>query len=1128
LAPDLFSQLPPDHAERRRIAAELDTTMIVEAAAGTGKTTSLLTRMVCLLAEGRCRAGEMAAVTFTRKATAELRARFQVSLERELRAAGGEPRARLREALDHVEQCFIGTIHSFCGRLLRERPIEAGVDMAFEELDEDADFRLRRAAWDEHAARLHASGDPLLGRLDDLGLDLDDLLDTYLEFADYPDVDKWPAPPAALDPARAEGARRALREWGRHAESLGDLPRHAGNDTLIPFLRALPRRLQHTTLSRDRELLRLLEDCLDADKSVYKHWPRGSSQGKREHERWSEFLSAHAEPLVEQWRQVRYPVVLDVLRGAVAVYAELRRARGALSYQDLLMKAAALLRSAPHVRAHFRARFTHVLVDEFQDTDPVQAEVLLLLTADDHAERNWRRCRPVPGSLFVVGDPRQSIYRFRRADIVTYNEVSAIIGSCGAVVRLQANFRSSAPLIDAFNLASAALFAQPGECSPPDSPMLPGRRGPEGPAAAGEADPVRVLEIPHARKAEALACEADVAARAIRDALDRREHAPGDFMILTFTRPSLLTYARALEARGIPVEVTGGAAVNEQDEVSLLHAVLAAVVEPDDPVRLAGVLRSEVFGISDAALYRFVRGGGAFRMHPADAAAEEGAEPIAEAFERLRTCAAWFSTMQPVAAAERVAADLGLFARAAAGGAERAGALCKAIELLRSAGRDLWTPVDLVRYLWQMLDPSVPLFKREKHDGLPLRPHEGQAVRLMNLHQAKGLEAPIVFLADSHGEFRSDCSRHISRRGGAVTGRLQVRGRKRRDFDDGRVIAAPADWPHWEAEERRFREAEHDRLLYVAATRAAARLVIGRPEQKRRWEKLLEHMPHASLPEPSPAAPPAPPDEPLPDTAPRQAAAAIERRWEEVRRPTWGERRLKESTVAPGGAARPGEHATEWGSVLHVLLEAAMCRPGADLGALAAAALEEHDLDPGRSGDALEMVQAVMRSELWRRAESAAQRLVEVPLQYVDAAGGAPRQDGDCPPLLSGPEGDSPGDCPHLSADEDSPPLLSGPEGDSPLRGQSPGVPVIVRGVIDLAFREPGGWVIVDYKTDDRDEGGLPDLAARYAPQVRAYASAWARLTGEPVAEAGLFFIRTRRWVPVELSSRAVRPELQP
>ena len=120
-----------DQAERDLITRELDKNMLVEAAAGTGKTTSLVARMINLLREGRCRVDQIAAVTFTRKAAAELRSRFQLGLEKAARAAQGVEKARLGEAVAHVERCFIGTIHSFCGHLLRERPVEAGVDPGF-------------------------------------------------------------------------------------------------------------------------------------------------------------------------------------------------------------------------------------------------------------------------------------------------------------------------------------------------------------------------------------------------------------------------------------------------------------------------------------------------------------------------------------------------------------------------------------------------------------------------------------------------------------------------------------------------------------------------------------------------------------------------------------------------------------------------------------------------------------------------------------------------------------------------------------------------------------------------------------------------------------------------------------
>jgi ATP-dependent helicase/nuclease subunit A len=176
------SGLPPDQPARDAIVSMLDTTMLVEAAAGTGKTRSMVDRMIASLREGNCSIGSLAAITFTRKAAAELRARFQVALEKAVRESDGVARERLSDALDYAERAYIGTIHSFCGRLLRERPVEAGVDPAFLEFDETVDLRLRKEAWRQYVGGLMSTGDPMLGELDNVGLEIGQLESAFLDY----------------------------------------------------------------------------------------------------------------------------------------------------------------------------------------------------------------------------------------------------------------------------------------------------------------------------------------------------------------------------------------------------------------------------------------------------------------------------------------------------------------------------------------------------------------------------------------------------------------------------------------------------------------------------------------------------------------------------------------------------------------------------------------------------------------------------------------------------------------------------------------------------------------------------------------------------------------------------------
>ncbi|MFH1924617.1 MAG: UvrD-helicase domain-containing protein [Planctomycetota bacterium] len=365
---------PPDQKEREAIVSHLDTTMLVEASAGAGKTRSMVDRMIALLREGKCRIETLAAITFTRKAAAELRGRFQVALEKAAREASGTAQERLAEALSHAERVFIGTIHSFCGRLLRERPVEAGIEPSFQELDEATDARLCREAWTRYVAGLIASNDPILAELKELGLQVADLGEAFGTYATYPDVDEWPA--ADVELPDLGPVQAGLRDYVAHMETvIPPLPDDPGNDKLIPKYKRIVRVARQADLDRPAELMEVLAEFGKAN-VVQKMWPGGKKQALSEKALWDQFTDNTAQPLVELWHQKRYPVILRALGNAVKVYDQLRRDAGGLNYQDLLLLAAALLRDKPPIRQYFRRRFTHLLVDEFQDTDPVQAEII--------------------------------------------------------------------------------------------------------------------------------------------------------------------------------------------------------------------------------------------------------------------------------------------------------------------------------------------------------------------------------------------------------------------------------------------------------------------------------------------------------------------------------------------------------------------------------------------------------------------------------------------------------------------------------------------------------------------------------------------------------------------------------
>jgi ATP-dependent helicase/nuclease subunit A len=445
---------PADHADRERVRTDLAHCCIVEAAAGTGKTTELVARIVNVLATGHRGAtiDKIVAVTFTEKAAGELKLRLREELERKRQAATGEPRARLEAALQFLEEARVSTIHGFCADLLRERPVEARVDPQFQVLTEDQAARLYDLAFDGW----------LQDQLRDPGEGVRRSLrrPARKNFGTEPDED------GPIERLRRAG--RALVDWRDHParwrrdpfDREGDIRRHV--DALMAFVEMSagpswdrdPLYLD-TTRARtgaaaiaaglvpagDLDGLEALLVDLHHDRGFAR--PRkGSAAGySRRHTRAAVWDSRQAlyERLGDFERRANADLAAALqgdLQDSLARYAALKAAEGAVDFVDLLLEARTLLRDNAEVRRTFRARITHLFVDEFQDTDPLQAEILVLLAGapdqDLVSPVDWRAVTPRPGSLFIVGDPKQSIYRFRRADIGTYQDVCEWLRRQGA------------------------------------------------------------------------------------------------------------------------------------------------------------------------------------------------------------------------------------------------------------------------------------------------------------------------------------------------------------------------------------------------------------------------------------------------------------------------------------------------------------------------------------------------------------------------------------------------------------------------------------------------------------------------------------------------------------------------
>ena len=1061
---------PADQWQRDRITTELERSFLVEAGAGSGKTTALVARLVALLATGQAKVEQIAAMTFTRKAAAEMRQRLLQTLEERSQeatqadATDPQVRARLRAALMEQDRLYLGTIHAFCARLLRERPLEAGAPADFEELDETQDLAFARQCWDAFTEELQVRQDSLVQRLADVGLELAALRFAFERMLAYRDITHWPA--EAVGPPPAEPLRTELELWHRRLDDV--LAKVEGQRYTCGLLRHFARVRRHARildLSRRVDLMEHVELCLKKPKELRKtQWPKEIPAAQMAQE-WNGLVEGTLRPALAQWYAHRYPVALTVLRRAVAFAAEQRQRLGKLNFQDLLLGAARLLRDHPAARRALQQRWTHLLVDEFQDTDPVQAEVLLLLSDAGQAE-TWRAARPRPGSLFIVGDPQQSIYRFRRADLTTYQQVKELLLAAGGeVLHLTTNFRARPELVDWTNATFAAeLPAEPTATMPAFQPLT------ANPAAQRNPSPYLLrldLSEKRGKRARRAVVEAEAIARFI--AQDRRQTGRpySAYLLLTRAKTRLKDYAAVFAAHDIPFQVSGGTRLREMPEFRLLVQWVEAVACPEDPIALVALLRGPAFGFCDPQLFDFHECGGRFDWRRTLPANLPGRQAWERAWRRLRELDAQFRTLPPVAVLERLLTGGGLLARTAlvGGGAEAIHNLAKLLSMVRAERQELLTPRDLLRFLRGWLESE------KEADGLSLPAEVAPAVRIMNLHKAKGLQAEVVFLVDPNKPGEHTIHLHVDRTQEPSQGYLSIRGREMLHHP-GPLLAQPLSWPQWEAKERAHVADEERRLVYVAATRAGQLLVVSDVEGEHQWSLLTPHLAGAATLQDqlAPAAgdqvPVAPPPWPLPE------AADVAQHWQRVLPATERSAALKAwalSTTPPLRRRRvpptwSAEQGTSWGALIHALLEARLRQGDVPDPRLAAALLEELDLDPELLPHALEQVEKVVTSDLWRRARHALRCLSEVPIAAV------------------------------LEPED-----------------------LLVHGVIDLAFEELLGWVIVDYKTDQVSRGRLNRLAEHYRPQLEAYARVWEQVTSSTVIEYGIFWTRLGQYQALRL-----------
>jgi ATP-dependent helicase/nuclease subunit A len=941
------------------------------------------------------------------------------------------------------------------------------------------DFELRKRAWRDVVASLRAAGDAEMMALLDTGVRPNDLDHAFGIICLHDDVT---FPPGDAECPNPRAALKALEKFTKELRKYL-LPENIEGETTCPIQQAFREfereyNVRRYQLDRPSVVASLLEKWDCESRIVQKWWADTAQEKKRLRDLINPlhqaFVDETVTPYLSQWRQYVYRRAVSVLVRARDHAAAERRRINSLNYSDLLILTARVLRENAEVRRAMQQKYRHLFVDEFQDTDPVQAEIVFLLAAGERPERlpagatDWRAVPLRPGALFVVGDPKQSIYRFRRADIEIYNVVRNRFSdpATGRVVTLSRNFRSAPALCEFANQVFETRFpAEPTAQSPRYAPL---DANADASATADQA--LFTLTHSSAERSQVIVEDAVKIARFIRAEVDAGRRKYSDFLILTRKkRERIAPYAGALESLNVPIEVSGAGAFGESIEVGTLTTVLRALTDPQDEVALIAVLRGPLFGISDRELFAYKQSGGWFSLYAGKDPAP-AKDRVSAALAALNQYHRWTRLLPASVALERILEHTGYLALAATtpGGVE-AGDLLHAIDRVRhlvEGGASLSDAADMLE------DDS----DSSEVESLPLEPGKSDVVRIMNLHKAKGLEADVVFLADPCGGFEPRVDVHIARTGANPEGWLQV-VRKTPDKPwQTTVLGEPKDWTVHEATEHPFLHAEQDRLLYVAATRAKKVLVVSRwTGQNGRgvpaWadlEPFLRKAEELKIPLTVDAAPALVQDYSV--AAQTETADKLVASHNRVKKPSWSITSATEAARHVVKLSRAAEAAADdptsvvrtntpthradtgmaWGTLIHGLLEHAMRHPQStpgDLGRLAMWLTVEEPQLRAVIGEAIETVQRVARSEFWSEAQ-AREHAEEAPFAVKDGS-------------------------------------------------------VLRNGVIDLVFESLGVWQIRDYKTD------LTLDSAAYRTQLEVYIDAFEALgLGQP--DAALISVRSQ------------------
>ena len=862
-----------DGLSREKIVTEIDQNFFVEAGAGSGKTTMLVNRMVAMVEAG-VDISKISAITFTRAAAGEFYDRFQKKLiERSNVQSAGEgevrerrpgdlnppteeSRKRCEQALQNIDLCFMGTIDSFCNMILSEHPFDAlipsdssiisedelkvilsrllvKIGEGSNEIEEEKRAVLKQkyenfCSVHRNPKEVFLAAMPILLRhrnaefhyaQNPLPVDLDNRFSDEKKFLGLMAA-AFLKNRGCIRPKFGNEGKYGYYKFARSFYSL--FRSWNGNFPLVyDAVRGLAETQIYISPSR-------------IGQGAERYLTEGRSRAA------TYYILNMDRPggLIDQLDEIRYDITMDFLMECVPFVEKYKKEKGQLTYFDYLFYLRNMLKKdageGGKMISYIRNRHSYFLIDEFQDTDPMQAEIFFYLSAVK-PEINWRRCVPAPGSLFIVGDPKQSIYRFRSADVTSFLTVKSLFTEeAGEVLSLPCNFRSTKKLITYFNQVFEKLLEEdinnPGIQCAFDQIPIPAEKDSgltgvykyetvSGKYADNYPDEKNELRI---GKIIATLVGNEKYQIVTPDVEGNHPIRYKDIMLITFSKRNLSELMPYLNEHGIPTRVEGKVLFEENEALIEICKIYRYAADLLNQKALYGALTGKLINLTfeDILRYRIKGGTMSFFISPeAEKSEDEDIKKVVSKIKQLNVLQKKALTLSPAALFGEIMENFRVYETVDADHLE---VLYYTLELLKNAEKSgvVVSAKDALEYMEILMsgesDEERCLSVKEDID----------CVHMANLHKLKGLEAPVVILSYAGFNNSLSASLRIEHNEEKTEGWLfNVNSEFNKDFIRTTYFGTEA-YTVKAMEELDALRAEEARLVYVAATRARNVLII--------------------------------------------------------------------------------------------------------------------------------------------------------------------------------------------------------------------------------------------------------------------------------------------------------------